>query len=123
MVAALQRLALAAAFGDRAGAMQADIVEPAKSGAVMHHHDRFVANVSRDERTSLGQVAGAPHQRPGAAKDLVGFEGGVDRIDIEPRWNGRGTADVGVEREDQRHTGMPESRAARFIRTRAASFP
>ncbi len=103
VIAALQRLPLAAPLGHRAGPVQADVVESAQRVAIADHDDRLVTDLRREEAPGFGHVGRPPHQLPRAAEDLLVLQREEDRVGVAARRDRLGAADVGVEREDQRH--------------------
>src|SRR5437867_3679634 len=103
MVLALQRLSLAAAVGDRSGAVEADVVEAAQRLTVAEDDDRVVPDFGREVLSPFCYLLHTADELPRSREDPLALELEVHRIVVEPRRNRRGTRNIGVEGEDERH--------------------
>ena len=90
--------------------MQADVMKAAERGAIPHDDDALGADVGGEILAGNRHLVGATDELPGAPEDLVFFEREIDWIDIQARWYGRGPADIGIKRKDQRHRGLRRAR-------------
>src|SRR5690348_9745375 len=96
--------------------METHVVEAAECVAVPKYDDRVVADFRREKLPRLHDLVDPTDELPCVCEHALALELEKHGIDIQPRGNRRGSANVRVERKDQRHLCL------RGARTRRASL-
>ena len=96
MVAALERLAPAAPFGDGTGPVHADVVEAAQRLGVPHDDDGLAGNLRGQKLAGRAHLIRAPHELPRASEDPLPLEAEDGGVGVHARRQGRGGLEVGI---------------------------
>jgi len=88
VILALHRLALPAAGGHRACAMETHVVEATECLSVTHDDDGVAGEICREELSVGLHRRGVTDQLPGASKHALLFEREHHRIGVQARWQG-----------------------------------